>query len=273
MQHRAGPTRRALRPAGPGREPPRPWRIRSRKFPRTCSGRSSTTRWATSTRRYRAAPAAASPSRPVPAAGARSDVESRGPTARSPLAWPREGCTAWRRAGLGPAPGGRAGAEGRLRDPGGDRGASAGPWACPDPGGGQSTWVGQLPSSFARCPRSPSSAWRRLPAALRLALPGVPPRGHQPPTPDPRLPLGALGPPFPAGSGQVPVSVLPARSGVPAPARRGCSPARVAATQLSSAHPRSAPFTSEGEFLHVPNWVDCTVSVGNTRSAPSTPAL
>lgn len=47
---RGGSRRRAVRP-------PRPCRTRRPKFPRRCSERSSTTRWATSTRRYRAAPA------------------------------------------------------------------------------------------------------------------------------------------------------------------------------------------------------------------------
>lgn len=47
--------------------PPRPCRTRRSKFPRRCSERSSTTRWATSTRRYRAAPARRPPPSAFPA--------------------------------------------------------------------------------------------------------------------------------------------------------------------------------------------------------------
>lgn len=55
---------------------------------------------------------------PVPAAGARSGVTSLDPTAGFPPVWPREGWTAWRRAGLRPVLREREGTRGACGTPG-----------------------------------------------------------------------------------------------------------------------------------------------------------
>lgn len=155
----AGPTRRTgprprrwgAGPAGRGASrrgafwPPRPCRSRRPKFPRRCSERSSTTRWATSTRRYRAAPVRRSPRpRPVPApaAGARPGAKRRGTSGRAPLGpppWLRGRWATWRRAGLGPegTGGGGCGSRGtRGRGPrGGDLEWGPGGWSAGSSGG------------------------------------------------------------------------------------------------------------------------------------------